>query len=47
MYMRSLNKVQVLWSFLDLINNDNNFMFKLLLTLVVSSLKYLLVTVGL
>jgi hypothetical protein len=47
MYMRSLDKVVVIWSFLDLISDDYNSMFKLLLTLGVSSLKYLLVTVGL
>jgi hypothetical protein len=45
--MRSLDKVVVLWSFLDLISDDYNSMFKLLLTLGVSSLKYLLLTVGL
>ncbi len=47
MYMRSLDKVVVIWSFVDLISDDYNSMFKLLLTLGVSSLKYLLVTVGL
>jgi hypothetical protein len=45
--MRSLDKVVMIWSSLELISDDNNSMFKLLLTLDISILKYLLVTVGL